>query len=224
MLWRLIPFLILIPLRCLAQDTHPSKFFAGGGPGLALLSGGGASAVSAARGSLSSYSASAGLLVHAFGGVHLNEYFSIQGAWNWNRNALQFSAAATSGAAFQQSRTSSQNNSGADLVVYFKPRNSRIRPFITGGLNLMRISSDADPITVSVGAAPTLPRPRFTASQAGLRVAAGADFMLLPRGWGVRYAFHEITQRNPIGRQLSPQAGGPLMNFQHLFGVVRYFR
>ncbi|MDZ4800048.1 MAG: hypothetical protein SGI92_17980 [Bryobacteraceae bacterium] len=40
----------------------------------------------------------------------------------------------------------------------------------------------------------------------------------------MRYAFHEITQRNPIGRQLSPQVGGPLMNFRHLFGVVRYFR
>ncbi|MDZ4800657.1 MAG: outer membrane beta-barrel protein [Bryobacteraceae bacterium] len=197
---------LVIPEQLQAQY----RFFAGGGPGQAILSNDTGISISGSSGSISTYSQKKGLLLHAFAGWHLFEYFSVQGAWNWNRNDLTFSGVETSGRSFEEMRTSSQQNAGLDAVVYFRKRSSLVRPFLTTGLNVSFLQSDS---RVS---------PRFTATDRGLRVAAGADF-LLPRGWGVRYAFNEILQGNPLGRRLTPKGTAPLMNFQHLFGFVKYF-
>ena len=57
---------------------------------------------------------------------------------------------------------------------------------------------------------------------AGLRAAAGID-LILGKGWGIRYAFLETIQGNPISVRLDPPGKRGLANFQNLFGVVKYF-
>ena len=47
--------------------------------------------------------------------------------------------------------------------------------------------------------------------------------MLGKSGWGVRYAFLETIQGNPISQRLDPVGKRRLANFQNLFGVVKYF-
>ena len=43
------------------------------------------------------------------------------------------------------------------------------------------------------------------------------------KGLGVRYSFSEMMSSNPFAAKLNPPAGGSLMNFQNLFGVVKRF-
>jgi hypothetical protein len=216
------PICFAAPLLILASHsaTAQTRFFAGAGPGIAILSGGAKADVNANAAALSSYAAVRGAMVHTFAGYHLSEYVSVQAAWSANRNALTLSASLTGTGFYQQQRSSRQQNLGVDLLVYFRDRRSIVRPFLSVGPNAMWFTSEPAGAVVSSGNLP--PPGKFSETAPGLRVAAGMDVMH-PGGWGFRYAFLENMQRNVIGATLTPPARPVLMNFQHVFGFVKYF-
>ncbi|MBC7925594.1 MAG: hypothetical protein H7039_08050 [Bryobacteraceae bacterium] len=216
--WFAVTSILLFPGLISAQE--PKRFFVGGGPGMAILSAGSAATINSQTTAFSNYEPRLGALAHAFGGWHFSEYVTAQVAWSGNRNSLTFAATNSAADTYQQRRKSSQQNAGADALLYFRDRRSFVRPFLSVGFNYMWFRSEATSLAFST--APTSAPPDFSDSVAGLRVAAGTD-LLLRNGWGARYAFMEHLQTNVIGKRLSPRATNPLMNFQHLFGVVKYF-
>jgi hypothetical protein len=222
--FRILPCCLLGCLAyvwCALPASAQPRFFAGGGPGAAFLSNDAGASITSGASAVSTYRSNAGLLAHAFAGWHFHDYLSVQGAWNYNRNRLRFSGTNSAGGSYDQLRSSTQDNAGVDLLVYFRDRRSWIRPFLTCGLNYMWFESRQTSLLEKNGVIAT-PPDRLTLAQKGLRVAAGAD-VRLHGGWGFRYAFNEILQGNGISRQLTPAGSSPLMNFQHLFGIMRSF-
>jgi hypothetical protein len=217
--WRALPFFLSI-VCCASAE---SRYFVGGGTGLAILSADASSSIDEGSSALSRYAPRKGPIVHAFAGVHAGGYISVQGEWSWNRNTLTLSGAEFRGgeSAWEQSRSSSQHNVGADGLLYFRDRRSWVRPYLSVGINWMRFRSEEKQILVRRNA-PSIPPRSLLANEPGLRVAAGIDVMH-PSGWGFRYAFIENIQRNPIGRLLAPAGSASLMNFQNQFAVIRYF-
>jgi hypothetical protein len=181
--------------------------FAGGGPGLAQLSGGAASqGLGASSAAVSFYDAAAGPLVHGFGGMHLNNYLSVQGAYHWNRNGVTYTESITGPrpAFGERSVQVSQHQIGGDLLVYFRDTQSWVRPYLGVGFAVTQFTG-------------------VSSTRAGLRAAAGLD-VIHKSGWGFRYSFLETITGNPIGEAMRPPSGKKLMTFQNLFGVVKYFR
>ena len=163
----------------------------------------------------------------AFAGVvgrDLSEYVSLQGGYIWNRNRLTLSSSlVTNGTltAYQELRSSSQQSAMADVLVYFRPRGSRLRPYLSVGTGWVHFASSQEEITQSVGM-PVLPPKTFSSNFIALHVPVGID-VRLGNGWSFRYAFSETLSKNPIGGQLTPPGLHRLMNFQNLFGIVRRF-
>lgn len=200
-------------------------WLAGGGTGVSTLSGDARSVISASSSAISQYKPENGPLVHVFGGRHLREYLSVQGAWSWNRNALALLSSRVEAGRetlYEQGRSSSQHNGAVDALLYFRHRASFARPFLSVGLGVMSFHS-ADPDLRVTKGAPVAPGPRFSAVKPGLRVAAGIDLMMRSSGWGFRYAFLETIQGNPVSPRLDPPGQRGLANFQNIFGVVKYF-
>lgn len=213
--------LVASHLSALAQP----RSFAGFGPGISTLSGASSAEVAARTGAFALYSPASGPLAHVYAGRHLHEYLSIQGAWSWNRNHIDITGGSFSDAtpptSFKQFRSSSQHNFGVDGLLYFRHRTSWVRPYLSFGLNVMHFRSAATEQHILSGAA-ALPPASFTSNKLGFRSAAGID-VLLGRGWGIRYAFLEHIQANPIAERLQPKPGGVFMNFQNLFSLIKYF-
>ena len=213
-------------MLCLgAQAIAQPRWFAGGGAGISTLSGDARSVIGAASTSVSQYKPENGGLVHVFAGRHWREYLSTQAVYSWNRNDLallstQFAAGAET--TYEQARTSRQHNLGADALVYFRSRASFVRPYLAVGVGVMSFDSRVTVLRVSKGQ-PTPPGESFGSTKIGLRAAAGIDLML-KGGWGIRYAFLETIQGNPVSGRLSPPGQRGLANFQNLFGVVKYLR
>ncbi len=196
--------------------------FFGGAAGVATLSADGRASVSADGVAVSVYSPENGLAVNLFVGIHLADYVSLQGNYVGNTNRLTLVSSASSDrriAFYEQERTSVQHAAVADLLVYFRERGRRIRPYLSFGAGLVRLTSDVVELK-SVRGDLTVPAPRFASTAAALRVAVGMD-VAMKRGWAVRYTFSETISGNPISGQLSPAGQRNLANFQNLFGVVK---
>ena len=152
------------------------------------------------------------------GGLHLNDWFSLQGNYVWNRNDLAITEL-EGPARLQQDRRSSQHSAIADLLIYFRSRRSRIRPYLSVGSGFVRLrSAAAGPVR---GALTPVP-PQSEIVKSPLRVAVGID-VLFRRGWGFRYSFSETMTGNPLSATLNPPGSRGLANFQNLFGFVKYF-
>ena len=151
--------------------------------------------------SASNYDAKLGRAASISPGYHINDWFSVQGVYIWNRNRITVSE--LSGGILRVSETmETQHALGADLMVYFRPRSSFLRPYLSAGPAIVHSLNQNRP---------------------GLRVAVGADLKLGKKGWGVRYTFSEMMSSNPYGMALHPPSAGRLMNFQNLVGVTKTF-
>jgi len=150
-----------------------------------------------------------GGILNAFGGVHLNDYLSLQGNYTWNRNDLELFVIRNPGDSYEQRRDSSQHAAGVDLLLYFRARRSWVRPFLSAGPAVVRFTCNST--TES-----------FSSVTPSLRVAVGIDARIAP-GWAFRYSFLGAMQVNPISPHLSPPGGRRLANFQNLFGILRLF-
>ena len=209
------------PVGAAAQETV--GFYAGALAGVATLSGDPSAIVTSDGFAVSQYKPENGAALNLLFGAHLREHVTVQANYVWNRNDLAlFSGAASGGVIrfYEQPRQSSQHAIVGDLLVYFRERASRIRPYLSGGLGIVRVNSASTGTPIDGGA--TLPPATLTSTDVTLRVAVGVD-VPIHRGWSIRYSFSESIGGNPISPQLDPPGSRGLMNFQNLVGVIREF-
>jgi outer membrane protein with beta-barrel domain len=204
--------------RVLAQVVP----FAGVVGGVATLSADARSLPTSQGLSVSLYKPENGLALNFFAGAHLNPYLSIQASYIWNRNDLTLSSSSpASNSFFEERRTSSQNALILDVMAYFRPLKSRLRPYLSVGAGPVRFSS-ARQAEVAMGGTPLLPQEHFSSVRPALRAAVGID-VRLAHHLALRYTFSETIRHNDISAQLSPPGQRSLANFQNLFGVAFHF-
>lgn len=204
----------------MAQTTP----FAGVLAGVSALSADGRSLTSGSQSAVSLYKPENGPAVNIFGGVHLTDYFSVQGNYVWDRNRLTLTstqASESGGVFYEQSRTSAQHAVIGDLLLYFRNRQTWFRPYLSVGSGFVSFTSREEALRALQGTS-KLPAQEFDSKVPALRVAVGMDFALRA-GWAVRYSFSETIQSNPISEQLSPPGQRNLANFQNLFGIFKRF-
>ena len=196
--------------------------YAGALGGVATLSADGGSE-SVGRGlNLSSYAPSNGGALDVFSGADLHNYFSLEGDFIWNRNSLRLNSTSSStGSFYQQDRSSSQEAAVISILFYFRPQNSRIRPYLGVGTGVAHLSSTAARLVASGGTA-SLPPQEFSSTGAVLRTHVGIDVVLTHK-LDFRYSFSETLGENEISKNLSPPGTRRLANFQNLFGFVIRF-
>jgi hypothetical protein len=211
-------------LLCALAPFAPAEVapYAGVIGGISTLSADAGSRTTAAGLNLSSYAPQNGGAINIFIGLHLHNYFSIQGNYVWNQNELLLNSASSgTDSSYQQVRTSSQQAAVFDFLIYFRRRSSRIRPYLGTGGGVMHLSSTASQLLHS-GGRPALPPATFSATRPLFRSHVGIDLRLSHR-LDFRYSFSESLSKNDISKHLSPPAPRRLANFQNLFGFVLRF-
>jgi hypothetical protein len=205
-----------------AAAEERGRLFAGTLLGFSILSGGSQAETSASEARLSIYDPENGLAVNVFGGIHLAQYFSIQGNWMWNRNDLTLSSSIArngAGAFFRQERHSRQHVVVLDTLLYFRPLDSAVRPYLGTGLAVIRFTSEPRN-TFSQGL--SAPAGAVDSTRLGVRSHVGIDLRLTP-ALAFRYSFSETISGDPIGPSLTPPRRRVFMNFQNLFGMIGRF-
>lgn len=214
----------LLVLGWLPTVRAQAQLYVGVLGGVSSLSGDARSVVSSGSTSFWSYDPKNGGDFSVLFGKHFSDYFSAQASYTWNENELSLSAG-SSGAgtdqAYQETRSSSQQTVLGNLLVYFRARNSRLRPYLSVGTGLVHFASTEENIRQVLGA-PILPPRSFSANRVVLNVPVGMD-VDLGKGWAFRYTFSETISSNPISDRLSPSGQHSFKNFQNLFGFVRRF-
>ena len=145
--------------------------------GLATLSGDGSSNVTATSAATSLYDPQNGGAASLFWGWHLFKYVSVQGNYIWNRNDLTLTATLSNPPAssfYKQPMSSTENAFIGDVLVYFRPRGDRIRPYLSQGGGVLLFSSHPNGGAISSG---SLLAPPGNSSSAfpGSRTAVGLD-------------------------------------------------
>lgn len=195
--------------------------FAGAIGGIATLSADAGSQRAAQGLNLSSYAPSNGGALNLFAGADVHDYFSLQGDFIWNSNQLRLNSSAASGAFYQQDRGSSQQAAIFGVLIYFRQRSARIRPYLGGGAGVAHLSSAAQRL-VGSGGAPVLPPAEFSWTGPVWRTHVGIDLRVIHK-LDFRYSFSETIGHNEISNRLSPPGSRGLENFQNLFGFVVRF-
>jgi Outer membrane protein beta-barrel domain len=219
-----VMFVAAVFFQPAAASAQESRLYFGALGGASTLSADGRSVTTPAASSVSLYDPKNGPALNLFGGWSLNDYVSIQGSYIWNSNRLTMTSTTASPGLtsfYEQERTSSQNSLFADVLVYFRARGERVRPYLSTGIGRVSLSSDAEMTRVAVGPV-QLPPPTFGDTTTVLRSAVGIDVRVGARG-AIRYSFSEFIGANPIGRRLDPPGRRGLMNFQNLVGFLFYF-
>jgi hypothetical protein len=221
--WTLAMLFWIVVSGTVARAQNPD-FYAGALGGIATLSADGRSILTTSSSAVSLYKPGNGPAVNAFAGWDFSRFVSVQGNYIFNRNAITLVSTAFSagqGSGYQEMRGSNQSQATADLLVYFRNRGSRIRPYLACGGGFDRFSSAGATANISTGSFP-LPPSRFASTFAVLRVPVGID-VALGRRWAFRYTFSESISHNPISAELAPAGLRHMMNFQNLFGFVKHF-
>jgi hypothetical protein len=213
-------FVVALPGVSVAQERV--EIYAGGLGGISALSADTTSVAADDDFRISFYAPENGPAVNLFIGTHLTDYVSLQANYLWNRNDLGFeSGGVTEGLpAHGAVRTrSTQHGVVGDLLVYFRKRSSRLRPYLSVGFGVFTL--DSAPVAASPDAL-LAEAATFATTTPVVRVAVGIDIPLNPR-WYIRYSFSEGISGNPIGDRLTPPGGRALMNFQNLVGLLVAF-
>lgn len=222
---KIAPALLVLTLfSCVAGRAQSGNFYAGALGGISTLSADGRSTLTATSSEVSLYKPENGPALNLFLGWDFSRFVSVQGNYIWNRNDLSLVSTAfagMSGASYQEMRNSAESQVTGDLVVYFRQRGSRIRPYLASGLGFDHFSSSGAVLDILTGS-PILPPSRFASTFLVLRVPVGLD-VVLGHGWAFRYSFSESITHNPISAQLMPPGLRRLANFQNLFGIVKHF-
>jgi hypothetical protein len=174
----------------------------------------------AASNTFSLYEPRNGLAVSAFAGLHLTRFFSVQANYTWNRNDLRLVSSALTGNGnffYEQERRSQQHIFGLDTLLFVRNRASRVRPYLSGGVAMVRFASH-DTRTVHLNGL-TPPGSDLEATQVAVRAAVGIDIRLGSRS-SLRYTYSDTLSRNPISNILVPRGERRLANFHNLVGVV----
>lgn len=206
--------------RAAAQDD---RIFAGALVGVSTLSADVRSETTPSQTAVSLYEPKNGAALNLFAGIHVAQYFSLQGNWVWNRNDLTRTSSFTapgSGAFYQQHLASRQHAAVLDGLIYFRRLDSAIRPYLGTGLSIVHFSSHETGVTTAQGLTP--PAGKIASTRIGLRSHVGIDFKLAG-ALAFRYSFSETISGNPISPSFMPPGRRGLMNFQNLFGFVSRF-
>jgi hypothetical protein len=204
--------------------TRQSTPFAGALAGIATLSADARAIVTGTTADASLYKPENGPAVNLLTGVHMNDYFSVQANYIWNRNTVTAASIRASDAGatfFEERRTSTQHAFIGDALLYFRNHESWARPYLSAGVGLVRLESSAT-VLLAIRGGPQRPPETFASTAPALRVAVGID-LGAARGWSFRYSFSETISRNAVSTRLSPPAQRNLANFQNLFGATRSF-
>jgi len=221
-------FKMLAPLVLLCASRESmlaqQRYFAGTVAGISTLSADAQTSITAGRTAISLYRPFNGPAVNVFGGIHFNDFLTLQGNYVYNANdltAVSTRVSATGEDLFEQRLTSSQHAFIGDALIYFRNRQSWARPYLSGGVGGVRLRSVTQQLISSRGIPELLPN-EFTSIAPALRVAVGIDLTFRTR-WAFRYSFSETIRGNPISGRLVPAGERNLANFQNLFGVVKLF-
>lgn len=201
-----------------------AQMYAGVLGGVTSLSGDARSSIGPGSTAFSSYDPANGGAVELLVGKHLSDHFTLQGNYIWNANVLTFTAGSFMGgtqSGYEEVRGSSQQSLIGNILVYFRNRDSRLRPYLSVGTGLVHFSSSQERVDQSFGT-PVLPRRNFSSNMIALNVPVGMD-VRLGRGWAFRYSFSETITKNPIDDQLSPSGQHSFKNFLNLFGFIKRF-
>lgn len=204
-----------------AQDG--GRIYAGGLFGVSTLSADARAVATAGAASASLYKPENGPALNLFAGAHLARYLTVQANYVFNANDLTLFASAASpdrGVFYEQMRGSAQHAFVADVLVYFRARGRRVRPYLGTGLAVVRFASPDAPAARVNGIAP--PGGDISSTRVALRSHVGIDFAL-GRRWSFRYSFSETIGGNPISPHLMPPGERGLANFQNLFGLLMHF-
>jgi Outer membrane protein beta-barrel domain len=213
---------LVIFLSTAASARAQRTPFVGAVTGISTLSADARSVITDGGADVSLYKPENGPALNLLAGLHVNDYFSVQANYIWNRNTLTLSSVHSANAEFfEERRRGVQHGFIADGLLYFRSRESWVRPYLSAGVGLVRFES-GEPTLLASSGAPTRPRALFTSTDPALRVAVGIDLGSDER-WRFRYSFSETISSNPVSAQLSPPAQRNLANFQNLFGVIRSF-
>jgi hypothetical protein len=209
-------FILLISAVMVSAQARPYLGVLGG---IATLSDDAGSQATAQGLNLSSYSSANGGAIDAFAGVHLHDYFSVQGNFIWNENDLQLNSASSGTVtSYQEKRSSSQGAGVFDFLIYFRRRQSQIRPYLGTGVGVMHLSTTETRLIESQRT-PALPAATFSYTGPVFRSHVGIDLRLTGR-LDFRYSFSEFIGHNELSKRLSPPGSSALKNFQNLFGFV----
>jgi len=204
--------------------TAQAQFYAGVLGGVSTISGDARSVLSPSSTAFSSYDPKNGNAVETLVGRHFSDYFTLQANYIWNRNTLTLTAAAFNNGiqdGYQETRNNTQQSVVGDVLVYFRKRDSRLRPYLSVGTGVVHFASSVDRIEQILGT-PDLPGQKFSSNMIALHVPVGMD-VNLAKGWAFRYTFSETLSKNPVSDRLSPPGQHSLKNFQNLFGIIRRF-
>src|SRR5216684_228502 len=119
---------VVVFFGCCCTVTAQARFYTGVLGGVSSLSGDARSLLSPGSTAFSSYDPKNGGAVEVVVGRHLSDYFTLQADYIWNRNALTLTSAAFNGGTqegYQETRISTQQSVIADVLVYFRKRDSR---------------------------------------------------------------------------------------------------
>jgi len=212
--------LILLILAC-AAGVSADVFFVGAMGGVSTLSGD-ANTVGAPPAQFSAYKPENGPAALVFAGRHFHDYFSAQVSYGWNRNrALLSGGDVEMSSSYELPMRARVHTVVAEGMVYFRPRSSRVRPYLSAGPGLSMLRAEATGPLLQRGSV-SPPSPRIDATKPALRVAVGIDVRLAKALW-LRYSFSETLQRNALSRALRPPAERNLANFQNWWGVSWQF-
>ena len=220
---------IVLALACLRPSILPAQrategmVYFGAMGGIATLSGDANAVITPTSASTSSYDPSNGGAASAFIGVHIFNYISVQADYVWNRNDVVLvssnsGAGATSFYRLPESVT--QNGFLGNALLYFRKRESRIRPYLSEGVGAVLIHNRLSAGGIVAGN-PALPPASSDRASIALRTSVGLDLRFRD-AWHFRYSFGETITRNTFGEQLSPPEHRIAKNFQSLFGI--YFK
>jgi Outer membrane protein beta-barrel domain len=221
---RSLPAAMLLFFVGLAPTPASGQLYAGVLGGVSTLSGDARSLITPESSAFSSYDPKNGAVVAVLLGRHFSDYFSAQASYIWNRNDLTLTAANFNNGmqlGYQEQRSSSQQSLIGDIPVYFRRRNSRLRPYLSVGTGFVHFVSTEERLAQVLGS-PVLPPQRFRSDLVALHVPVGID-VSLRKGWAFRYTFSETLTQNPVSDRLSPPGQHTSKNFQNLFGFIRRF-
>lgn len=216
-------FLYLLAGVASAQSLVKQSVYVGGMGGIATLSGDGSAIVTASSASTSLLDPKNGGAAAIFAGIHVFDYVSLQTDYGWNRNDIALvstSEGPNSGNFFREPESITQQAFLANVLIYFRRRSSRIRPYVSEGGGAVLLDTRFSGRAIVEGS-PVLPPATSHHWSIALRTLVGIDLRI--RGpWYLRYTFGETITRNMIGDQVAPAQHRIPKNFQNLFGV--YFR
>lgn len=213
----------LVPSLLAAQRLSRDLVYFGGMGGIATLSGDANAVITSTSASTSSYDPRNGGAASAFVGVHVFDYVSLQADYIWNRNdVFLVSSINRPGASsfYRLPQTVTQNAFLGNALVYFRRRDSRIRPYLSEGVGGVLVHSRLSSGGI-VSGSPVVPPASSNHASISLRTSVGLD-VRLRSSWYFRYSFGETIARNTFGDQLVPPEHRIAKNFQSLFGL--YFK